>query len=231
MEKRFLPMSADQLAKFDITKALYMQGHPRTYRFDAKDGRTKDHNGDSLTKSGDPLRITPLSYRMFFAEMFDYSPRTWLEVFFLNAAGQVCSMLFHGYSAQEFELSCAALFYDEAAVNEAEFEIAGMQKEKVLEDGQKAKYFIASFRIHVLPKLLMKKPAAILTALAPIYRAKTYSGNQEPLRWLGYPEKVPQPKGIGAATEPGKEAEPAPPPAKKPAKPRAKRKAKTAVAK
>lgn len=201
MDKNFLPMSATQLAKTKIATVKYMEAYPRVYRFDAKDGLVKDHNGSPLMKSGDFLTIIPLSYRLFFAELFGYSPRNWLEFFFLNASGQVCSLLFHGYSTQQFEEECAALFYEDAAVNEAEFQIRPMQKEKMLEDGAKIKYFIADFRVKALTGKAIKKPAEIIESLPPVYRRDTTQGAQELLRWLGYPEKLPRVERV-SATEP-----------------------------
>ena len=193
MQSSYLPILPAQLAKLNLKKVKYMQGHPRVYRFDAKSGRVQDHNGDPLHKAGEPITLIPLSYRTFYAEMFEYSPRLWLEVFFLNAAGQVCTLLFHGYSSQQFIQACVSLFYDECAVNEVSFEITPMLREKTLEDGKKIKYYIADFAVTTLPKNVIKKPAKVLEQCQPVYRQSTAT-NQQLERWLGYPEKLPKPE-------------------------------------
>lgn len=199
MNTSFLPLSPEALTKIKPADVRYLEGHPRAYRFDAKDGRFFDHNGDPIAKSGDSLTIVPLSYRIFIAEMFEYSRRTWLEIFFLNAANQVCSMLMHGYSTQEFELATAELFYEEAAVNEITLEILPMQKEKLLEDGKKFKYFIAEFKITKLKPAQAKQPAAIIQELPPVYRKSTAAHPGLLLAWLNYPSAEELPAGLLAS--------------------------------
>ena len=75
-----------------------------------------------MTKAGASLTIIPLSYRTFFAEMFKMDRREWLELFFLNAAGHMCSLLLHRHSVEQFAGLAASLFYEDVSPVQIELE-------------------------------------------------------------------------------------------------------------
>ena len=113
MSKSTLPAAPDVLATLDLKTVKYFPGKPRNYKFNAKEGVFFDDKEEKLGKSGASLKVVPLSYRTFFAEIFKMDRREWLELFFLNAAGHVCS----GAPVQRRPVAdlSAHLFYEEAA--------------------------------------------------------------------------------------------------------------------
>ncbi len=184
MSKSTLPATPDVLATLDLKTVKYFPGKPRNYKFNAKEGVFFDDKEEKLGKSGASLKIVPLSYRTFFAEMFKMDRREWLELFFLNAAGHVCSLLLHRHSVSQFADLSAHLFYEEASPVEIELEI----KPDVRQHPEHGKYFVATYDFKVLPAKVKKVPAAILKSLPPVYRRDTALATEMMNTWLGYPD-------------------------------------------
>ncbi len=94
---QFMPfVSAFSLPKHE--GILYTLGHPRPYRADCKVGQFKV--GESL--KGSKLKLEIVSYRMFYAELFNYPYQCWLEVFFVDPDNTLSHILFKGMSIESF---------------------------------------------------------------------------------------------------------------------------------
>jgi len=95
---RFTPFqSAFTVAKQE--GIIYTAGHPRQYRADCKAGQFKI--GESAMK-GKEMSLEIISYRVFEAELFNYPPQSWLEVFFVDAENALSHILFKGISIENF---------------------------------------------------------------------------------------------------------------------------------
>lgn len=184
MDKSTLPATPERLATLDPQEVKYFPGKPRSYKFNAKEGVFFNDRDEKLGKSGASLKLVPLSYRTFFAELFKMDRREWLELFFLNAAGHVCSLLLHRHSVSQFADLSAHLFYQEATPVEIELEI----KPDVRQHPEHGKYYVADYAFEVLPAEIRDRPATILKALPPVYRRETALATELMNTWLGYPE-------------------------------------------
>jgi len=70
--------------------------------------------------------------------------KVWAELFFIDKAGAVCAVLFHGYSVENLQKLNASLFYDDLKLTEVELTVTPIKKQTE-KDGKPATYFIADF--------------------------------------------------------------------------------------
>ena len=127
----------------------YRPGFPRNYRFDASRGLF-GLNEMAITKKGEPLSFMAISYRIFQDDILGYGLKKWVEFFFINQLGHVCSLLFHGYSVENLERCTQDLFYDEVNLSEVILTVTPIEKTKKEGEGKGSKYFIAEFSYQVL---------------------------------------------------------------------------------
>ena len=127
----------------------YRLGFPRNYRFDASRGLF-GLNEMAITKKGEPLSFMAISYRIFQDDILGYGLKKWVEFFFINQLGHVCSLLFHGYSVENLERCTQDLFYDEVNLSEVILTVTPIEKTKKEGEGKGSKYFIAEFSYQVL---------------------------------------------------------------------------------
>lgn len=88
----------------------YRPGYPRSYRFDASRGVINVNGEINITKKGEALSFIPIGYRLFKDDILGYGLKKWAEFFFVNEGGQLCSLLFHGYSVENLERRTNDLF-------------------------------------------------------------------------------------------------------------------------
>lgn len=202
MNKSTLPATTQMLTALNLKSVKYFPGKPRTYRFNAKEGIFFNDLDQKLGKAGSGLKLIPLSYRTFFAEMFKMDHREWLEIFFLNGAGHVCSLLLHRYSVGQFADLSARLFYEEASPVEIELEI----KPDPRQHPEHGKYYVAQYDFEVLPEKVKKLSATILKSLPPVYRRDTALATEAMNTWLGYPDLSTLDLGLPAPSTSAKAA-------------------------
>ena len=153
----------------------YRPGFPRNYRFDASRG-VFSLNEMTITKKGEPLTFISISYRIFKDDILGFGLKKWAEFFFLNQAGHVCSLLFHGYSVENLERKTNELFYDEVNLSEVILTVTPIEKTKKEGEGKGSKYYIAEFSYQVLTNE-QRNEIKLLGEALNIWRADTLTGD------------------------------------------------------
>jgi len=153
----------------------YRPGFPRNYRFDASRGLFG--LGEMIiTKKGEPLSFIPTSYRIFQDDILGFGLKKWVEFFFINQLGHVCSLLFHGYSVENLERCTHDLYYDEVNLSEVILTVTPIEKTKKEGEGKGSKYFIAEFSYQVLTNV-QRNEIKLLGEATKVWRADTLTGN------------------------------------------------------
>ncbi len=62
--------------------------------------------------------LHPLAFRIFSDDILGYGRRKWAELFFVNQSGQVCAVMFHGFSVDNLQRLLGDLFYENAGLCE-----------------------------------------------------------------------------------------------------------------
>ncbi len=153
----------------------YRPGFPRNYRFDASRGLF-GLGEMTITKKGEPLSFIPISYRIFQDDILGYGLKKWVEFFFINQLGHVCSLLFHGYSVENLERCTLDLFYDEVNLSEVVLTVTPIEKTKKEGEGKGSKYFIAEFSYQVLTNE-QRNEIKLLGEALNVWRTDTLTGN------------------------------------------------------
>lgn len=159
-------------------KIKYLPGYPRSYRFDASRGTFNENGETVLTKKGEPFTFVPIAYRKFKDDIMGFGAKTWIEFFFLNESLQVCALMFHGYSVDEFMRLANRMFYDD--VSPCDCLITATPNEKVSSnpEAKQQKYFIAQFSYKPIPKEEVLKLEQVTETLQ-LWRQDTTSGDAE----------------------------------------------------
>jgi len=150
----------------------YLKGCPRTYRFNAKGGYFSFRGEAKLTKKGEAFSFIPIAYRIFSGEILGYDFRSWVEFYFINQLGQVCSVLFHGYSVDNLRLTFADMHYDRIDFTQVKLTAKPEQR-----TNQHGSYYLASFSYEILQSEETATLESIVNALDAIYRADTLTEN------------------------------------------------------
>lgn len=179
----------------------YLTGHPRQIRADLKAG-VFNINGETVL--GKSISFIPLAWRVFQDNILNMGRKTWAEIFFVDAAGAVCAVLFHGYSVENLQKLNSALFYDDISLADVVLTVTCGKKER--KDG--GTYFIADFSYVPAPAEEVKARKQFAQDVL-IYREETATGEAEVSLFHGYrlPEHhEPQRRALPAAEEdaPGK---------------------------
>ncbi|MFD2787368.1 hypothetical protein [Hymenobacter rubripertinctus] len=175
----------------------YLPGHPRQVRFDAKAGQ---FNVGGITPLGPKLAFIPVALRIFEDDILNMGRKTWAELFFVDAGGAVCAVLFHGYSVENLQKLNAELFYDDLRLVDVVLTVKATKKENKKVGGT---YYIAEFEY---------VPAAEAEVAArqqfaedfPLFREETLTGTADLRIVQGYRlpegrEPQPQPAQLAAA--------------------------------
>jgi hypothetical protein len=119
----------------------YLEGHPRQYRFDAKEGIFNINGVDKLGRS---LTFQPIAWRIFTDNILNMGQKHWAELFFVDAQNCVSAVLFHGYSVDNIFKLIEPLFYDDRTLADVVITATAEKKEnnKIQPKGV---YYIASF--------------------------------------------------------------------------------------
>ena len=128
-----------------IDKYLYIPGNPKQYRFDAKEGKFSIHyDENNIEKLGSSLSFQPIAWRIFSDDILKLGLKKWAELFFIDEAGCVSEILFHGYSVANLERLITPLLYNRIKLNEVVLTVNADKREnnKIQPKGV---YYIASF--------------------------------------------------------------------------------------
>jgi hypothetical protein len=124
-----------------INKYKYLTGHPRQYRFDAKEGI---FNINGSQKLGRTLTFQPVAWRIFTDNILNMGTKNWAELFFIDEQGCVSSILFHGYSVDNIFRLIEPLYYDELTLADVVITATAEKKENT-KIQPKGVYYIANF--------------------------------------------------------------------------------------
>jgi len=119
----------------------YLEGHPRQYRFDAKEGM---FNINGAEKLGRTLTFQPIAWRIFTDNILNMGTKNWAEIFFIDDKNCVSAVLFHGYSVDNIFRLIEPLYYDDLTLADVVITAVAEKKEnnKIQPKGV---YYIATF--------------------------------------------------------------------------------------
>jgi hypothetical protein len=124
----------------------YLEGHPRQYRFDAKEGV---FNINGVEKLGRTLTFQPIAWRIFTDNILNMGTKNWAEIFFIDEKNCVSAVLFHGYSVDNIFRLIEPLYYDDLTLADVVITATAEKKEnkKIQQGGFPSKgiYYIANF--------------------------------------------------------------------------------------
>lgn len=147
----------------------YLEGHPRQYRFDAKDG-SFNINGDAKT-SFKALTFQPIAWRIFTDSILNMGTKNWAEMFFIDEKGCVAAVLFHGYSVDNIFRLIEPLYYDDLTLADVVITAIPEKKENT-KIQPKGVYYIASFSYTIADAAQTKMLSDFATDV-PIFRQET----------------------------------------------------------
>ena len=119
----------------------YLEGHPRQYRFDAKEGV---FNINGTEKLGRTLTFQPLAWRIFTDNILNMGTKNWAEIFFIDDKNCVSALLFHGYSVDNIFRLIEPLYYDDLTLADVVI-TAVAEKKEYTKVQPKGVYYIATF--------------------------------------------------------------------------------------
>jgi hypothetical protein len=124
-----------------INKYKYLEGHPRQYRFDAKEGV---FNINGTEKLGRTLTFQPIAWRIFNDSILNMGTKNWAEIFFIDEKDCVSSVLFHGYSVDNIFRLIEPLYYDDLTLADVIITAEAEKKENT-KIQPKGVYYIGTF--------------------------------------------------------------------------------------
>lgn len=145
--------TVDQTTGDIISRYRYLEGHPRNYRFDAKEG-VFTINGNE--KIGRTISFQPIAWRIFTGSIFNQPAKQWAELFFIDEDKCVSGILFHGYSVDNIFRLIEPLYYDEKTLGDVVLTITAEKKENT-KIQPKGIYYIAQFSYQFADTDLVKQ--------------------------------------------------------------------------
>lgn len=109
-----------------VNRYKYLEGHPRQYRFDAKEGV---FNINGSEKIGRTLTFQPIAWRIFTDNILNMGTKNWAEIFFIDAKNCVSAILFHGYSVDNIFRLIEPLYYDDMTLADVVITAVAERKE------------------------------------------------------------------------------------------------------
>ncbi|GAB3979331.1 hypothetical protein GCM10028806_44430 [Spirosoma terrae] len=134
--------STGEVMNIGVTRRYkYLEGHPRQYRFDAKEGV---FNINGTEKLGRTLTFQPIAWRIFTDNILNMGTKNWAEIFFIDDKNCVSAILFHGYSVDNIFRLIEPLYYDDLTLADVVITAVAEKKEnnKIQPKGV---YYIATF--------------------------------------------------------------------------------------
>ncbi|WP_245565053.1 hypothetical protein [Spirosoma spitsbergense] len=150
----------------DIFK--YLEGHPRQYRFDAKDG-SFNINGDRPV--GKTLTFQPIAWRIFTDNILNMGTKNWAELFFVDERNCVSAVLFHGFSVDNIFRLIEPLYYDDLTLADVVITATPERKENT-KIQPKGVYYICSFS-YAIADAAQTKALKAYARERPIFRQET----------------------------------------------------------
>ncbi len=127
-------------------KIKYLEGHPRQYRFDAKEGVFNINGTEKVggPTSGRSMTFQPVAWRIFTDNILNMGTKNWAEIFFIDERNCVSALLFHGYSVDNIFRLIEPLYYDDLTLADVVITATAQKKENT-KIQPKGVYYIAEF--------------------------------------------------------------------------------------
>ncbi len=186
----------------------YLEGHPRQYRFDAKEGVFNINGSDKL---GRVLTFQPIAWRIFTDNILNMGTKNWAEIFFIDEKNCVSAVLFHGYSVDNIYRLIEPLYYDDRTLADVVITAVAEKKENT-KIQPKGVYYIATFS-YKLADAEQTEPLKAFVRQNRIFRQETLTDIADVKTSLNYhnpfllgetPDELPQgvtPRQLGQAVE------------------------------
>lgn len=136
-----------------VSKYKYLEGHPKQYRFDAKEGVFTINGREKI---GNILTFQPIAWRIFNDSILKQSEKQWAELFFIDESRCVSTVLFHGYSVDNIFRLIEPLYYDDLNLADVVVTATAERKENT-KIQPKGIYHIAQFSYELADADLTKQ--------------------------------------------------------------------------
>lgn len=123
------------------SKYKYLEGHPKQYRFDAKEGK---FNINGSVKLSDTFTFQPIAWRIFEDDIMQMGRKKWAEIFFIDDKNCLSVLLFHGWSVENLYKLIEPLYYDDLTLTDVVITATARKKENT-KITPKGVYYIAEF--------------------------------------------------------------------------------------
>ena len=150
------------------SKYKYLEGHPKQYRFDAKEGK---FNINGSVKLSDTFTFQPVAWRIFEDDIMQMGRKKWAEIFFIDEKNCLSAMMFHGWSVENLFKLIEPLYYDDLTLADVVITATARKKENT-KITPKGVYYIAEFAYAGADQTLTKELKEF-AADHKIYRAET----------------------------------------------------------
>lgn len=151
-----------------ISKYKYLEGHPRNYRFDAKEGVFSINGTEKIGRS---LTFQPIAWRIFTDSILGQPSKQWAELFFIDEQKCVATILFHGYSVDNILRMIEPLYYDDYSLANVVLTVTAERKQNT-KIQPKGVYYIAQVRYELADTELTKQRQEFAQE-NPIFRQDT----------------------------------------------------------
>jgi hypothetical protein len=150
------------------SKYKYLEGHPKQYRFDAKEGK---FNINGSVKLSDTFTFQPVAWRIFEDDIMQMGRKKWAEIFFIDEKNCLSAMMFHGWSVENLFKLIEPLYYDDLTLADVVITATARKKENT-KITPKGVYYIAEFAYAGADQAITKELKEF-AADHKIYRAET----------------------------------------------------------
>lgn len=157
-----------------VSKYKYLEGHQKSYRFDAKQGKFNINGQQEL---GDTLTFQPIAWRIFSDDILNRGRKTWAELFFVDEKDCLSAILFHGYSVDNIYRLIEPLFYEDLSLADITITATAERKENT-KITPKGVYYIATFSYQIAEKSKTEGLQSF-TKDHPVYRKETLTNEAE----------------------------------------------------
>ncbi|MVM31874.1 hypothetical protein GO755_17630 [Spirosoma sp. HMF4905] len=141
LDQKIHELTAEVVNNSVVRRYKYLEGHPRQYRFDAKEGV---FNINGTEKLGRTLTFQPIAWRIFTDNILNMGTKNWAEIFFIDDKNCVSALLFHGYSVDNIFRLIEPLYYDDLTLADVVI-TAVAEKKEYTKVQPKGVYYIATF--------------------------------------------------------------------------------------
>lgn len=171
----------------------YLDGHPRNYRFKAKEGAI-EVDGQRIASGKVLMDFQPFVWRVFETELFGKRRQRWMELYGINNSGQVFCINANEYSVRSWDSLYQKAFYDEIVLSQSSIRVTAEERTLFLKKTQQnVSFYVLSFDFS--PKgegAKLFDATKVAEDTAPVYTLDTIKPDEAILSQENYsiPERV-----------------------------------------